>query len=181
MNRREVLKRTAYLTGAALSAPLISAILSGCNVEETANATDYQPQFFQNEDFSRLTELVDLILPKTESPSASEVGVHHLIDRFVAEIYLPENQKAYQEGFSALKAHLTGVANPLATLKQLESPETRADAETVAAYRELKQQTLAFYLSTETIAKTYLSYLPVPGAYQACIDLADVDGKAWAL
>ena len=29
--------------------------------------------------------------------------------------------------------------------------------------------------------KTLLNYLPVPGSYEPCIELSEVNGKAWAL
>jgi len=56
-------------------------------------------------------------MPKTDTPSATSVGVHQMIDRMV----------------------------------------------------------------TEEIATNYLNYLPVPGAYEGCITLESVGGKAWAI
>ena len=178
MTRREILKYTSLLTGTAIAAPLMTSVLSGCHEGHTAVA-DYKPQFFSSEDFGFLSELIDVILPKSDSPAASEVGVHQLIDRMVAEVYDESAQKAYQEEFSALKNGLTDHQgdNMLAALNNL-----LGDAETPArkALLTIKQQTVAYYLSTEEVSKNFLNYLPVPGEYEGCITTESVGHKAWA-
>ncbi len=45
----------------------------------------------------------------------------------------------------------------------------------------LRNLTIAGYFGSELIATNHLNYLPVPGPYQGCIPLEEVDGKAWAL
>ncbi len=181
MKRREVLKYTAYLTGAALSAPLVSSILSGCNPEASTEGVAFDPQFFNPDQFSLLERLVDTILPKTDSPSATEVGVHRMVDHMLSEAYTEENQKSYQKGFEALASHLEGEADLAAALQKIEAKDPSISESVQKAYLDLKQQTVAYYLNTETIGKNFLNYLPVPGEYQPCIKLADVGGKAWAI
>ena len=178
MNRREVLKRTAFLTGAALSAPLISSILSGCT-PETKQTGQLQVPFFDPDQFQLVTELADVILPATDSPSASAVGVPQTIEEMVRLVYPPEDRKAYQKGFTILREFLNSESDLRAGVQKLESQN--APEEVRQAYLHFKQQTIAYYLTTEAVAKNHLNYLPVPGAYEACIQLSDVDGKAWAL
>lgn len=97
----------------------------------------------------------------------------------VGRTYEEEDKKAYATGFAALAAYIKGGGEKLASLVNLE--QGGAQEEVRDAYRALKQQTIAYYLSTEEVATNYLNYLPVPGEYQACIALSEVDGKAWAL
>ena len=73
MKRRDLLKYTALATGAAVSAPLASVLLSGCKPDIVANDLDYELKFFDEEQLALVRQLVDVILPKTASPSASEV------------------------------------------------------------------------------------------------------------
>ncbi len=40
---------------------------------------------------------------------------------------------------------------------------------------------IILYLSTEEIGLNFLNYLPIPGPYESCISLEEVNGKAWAL
>lgn len=181
MKRREVLRYTAYATGAAISAPLLSSILSGCT--EIDDSLDGQ-QFFGKRDFEFVKNLADTILPKTDSPSASEVGVHTTIDAMVGTVYNKKDRAAYKKGFSSLVAHLGNFPDldakeKLELLQNLE--EGNASDDVRKAYTDFKQQTIAYYLSTEKIGKNYLNYLPVPGDYESCISLDEVGGKAWAL
>ncbi len=191
MTRREVIRYTAYITGCAVSAPLMSTLLSGCAPESVNDPTGYAPKFLSSKDFKLLQDLVDTILPKTDSPSASDVGVHITIDSIVGTIYTTEDQEKYKKGFLSLSSHLSNVSangefNALGTEEKLSILQDldRSDAEgneARKAYLHLKQQTISFYLTTEEIGENYLNYLPVPGEYQACIPLSDVGNKAWAL
>ena len=76
MERRQLLRYTAYFTGAAVGAPLMSTLLSGCKTDTMAEAVD-QLSFFSGEEFSLVKKVIDTIIPKTDSPSATDVGVHN--------------------------------------------------------------------------------------------------------
>ena len=102
MNRREILKYVAFATGAAISTPLLTSILSGCNTPATKNEEEYVLTFFSPDEFSKLKEIIDLILPKTESPSATEVGVHQIIDTMVGTVYKSEEKTNYRKNFEAM-------------------------------------------------------------------------------
>ena len=52
MKRRDLLRYTALATGAAVSAPLASILLSGCKPDVVANDSDYQLKFFAQEKFT---------------------------------------------------------------------------------------------------------------------------------
>lgn len=183
MNRRAILRYAAYATGAVIAAPLMGTFLSSCQQEiQSADVV----LFFKPKELTFVKNLIDTILPKTDSPSASEVGVHDLIDSMVGTVYQAADQESYRTGFESLQKHLEGqqfstvdAAAQLAILQQLEDP--KADETVRGAYLHLKQQTITYYLSTEAIGTKFLNYLPVPGAYEPCIKLADVDGKAWAI
>ena len=189
MERRDILKYIAYVTGAAVSVPLASTLLSGCRTDAAASQVNYKPIFFTDTQFSNLEKWVDIILPKTDSPSASEVGVHKMIDA-MTECYDQEGKTRYISGFEALMSHLKDKAGDrpftdlpedqkIMILKELDIAEDSSLAKT--GYLQLKQQTIAYYLNTEEIATNYLNYDPVPGDYIGCINLSEVNGKAWAL
>ena len=191
MKRREILKYTALMTGAAISAPLLLS-LESCKTDPNAGGEALKLQFF-NEDQMRLVEsLVDTILPKTDSPSASDVGVHHTIDQMVANVYKDEDQTSYSNKFAKLSSYLQKEAkgkgfhkldesDRLKILRDLAKSEVSAFSDAREGYLALKQQTIAYYLNTEEIATKYLNYLPVPGQYEGCITLESVGGKAWAI
>lgn len=197
MKRRDILKYTALTTGAALSAPLAAILLSGCRVEPEE---DYLPQFFQKEEFDLIKNLADLILPRTDSPSATDVGVHRVIDKMIGEVYKPEDREDFKMDFSAFAEKLKAEGffglkqkeqtdylqrlelseNPPVKEKS-ENPEERKPRSARDVFIDIKQQTISYYLSTEKIATEFLNYLPVPGEYEPCISLEEAGGKKWAL
>lgn len=182
MKRRDILKYTAYTTGAIISAPVISSLFSSCKAEDFTHINNYKPQFFSNDEFKFIKNIVDVILPKTESPSASEVGVHKVIDGMLAKVYKSSDKNEYRIKFNALKAYLSETDGDL--LNKLENLSTSDEEEfkiQKIGLQNLKQQTIAYYLSTEEIGKKHLKYLPVPGEYIGCISLEETGGKAWAI
>jgi len=184
MKRREVIKLVSLATGAAISAPLLSSLLTGCKKTETIADVDYELQFFNENEFKHIRAFVDVILPKTDSPSATELGVHKTIDTIVGSVYRPDEKENYKKNFSSFMKHIDGFLdlNNEEQTKLLQHINTNnSNQETKSAYLELKQQTIAYYLSTEEISKNYLTYLPVPGKYEPCITLEEAGGKAWAI
>ena len=186
MNRREILKYTALATGGAICTPLLSTFLSGCTTGTKESSTENALSFFNQEEFDLVKTIIDTILPKTDSPSATEVGVHEEIDAMVGTVYQEEDRNNYKSGFEALKTYLDekdfADKNEEEKKNILLSIEASAPMEIGAemqAYYHLKQQTIAYYLYTKEIGTKYLNYLPVPGEYQACIPLSETNGKAW--
>jgi len=180
MQRRAILKYTALATGAAISAPLLSSLLVGCQ-SEVATATPTEVLvFFSKEDFELVKKIADIILPKTDSPSATDVGVHKMIDHMVGNVYSEQEQMEYQKGFAELTKTLADKDLPT-IITQLNAGDEATPATARKAFLNLKQQTIAYYLSSKEIGMNHLNYLPVPGEYAACISVAEAGGKAWAM
>ncbi len=179
MNRRTILQYTAAVTGAVVCTPLAASLLSGCQTTAESGPGEGLA-FFTTEEMDLITRIVDAILPRTDSPSASDAGVPQIIDQMVGKVYPKEASEQYRIGFQALSGHIEK-KDLSASLVQIEKGTEAIPEEVSGAYRHLKQQTIAYYLSTEQVGKNFLNYLPVPGEYQACITLEEAGGKAWAL
>ncbi|MEL6987139.1 MAG: gluconate 2-dehydrogenase subunit 3 family protein [Bacteroidota bacterium] len=188
MKRRAILKYTALATGAVVGAPIALSLFS-CN-NDVAQMDDFSPSFLSVDQFNLVTKIADLILPKTNSPSASEVGVSKIIDHMLHVVFKSEEQTAYIAGLNTLAQFLnrntlfvnTKSNEQIKLIQQIEDgKEESSMKEIYDAYIQLKQQTIAYYLSNETIAEKYLNYLPVPGEYKGCIPLDEAGNKAWAI
>ena len=179
MDRRQVIKLTGLLTGAVVAAPLASSLLSSCNPAPSGRDIGEGLHFFTDEEFTFLGRLLDTILPTTDSPSATEVGVDITIDSMVGTVYPEESRKSYSAGFSKLMNLLAKKEDLITDLMTLEKSDH--SEELTQAYLHVKQQAIAYYLSTEKIGKEFLNYVPVPGDYIGCVSLEEVGGKAWAL
>lgn len=180
MKRRELIKLVTLTSGAALAVPLSASLLTACNKVERVEKSSYSPHFFKAEEFELLGNLIDFILPKTETPSALEVGVDQIIDTMVGTVYSSEQKDQFSVSFEMLKPYGASKTK-FNEIKRVAISTDEKDQPVKDAFLKLKQQTIAYYLSTEEIATKYLNYLPVPGKYEPCISMESVGGKAWAL
>ncbi len=180
MKRRELVKLMSLATGAALSIPLSNTLLIACKEVNKEKEADYVLHFFDDEAFSFIKNLLEIVLPKTDSPSAIDVGVHQIMDTIIGTVYNPEQQENFSEKFNALK-NFVGNEAEAEKLEILLKSDKEKNKLAKAGLLDIKQQAVAYYLSTKEIATNYLNYLPVPGVYKACVPLDSVNGKAWAI
>lgn len=180
MKRRELVKIITLAGGGVLSIPFSSGLLTACKKVETVNESIFTPRFFSDQEFLFVQVLLDIILPKTDSPSANEVGVDQIMDTMIARVYSREQRESFRKKFDALTAFVDG-QHVTDWIQPLIKSEKEDDKLAKNAFFDIKQQTVAYYLSTKEVATKYLNYLPVPGGYEPCISLASVGGKAWAL
>lgn len=184
MERRDILKMACMLTGSAMLAPLTSTLVHASIKNQTSAG---KAQFFSGTIFSQLKEVMDAILPRTDTPSASDVNTHGIMDSMFANVF----DKAYKEKFLArfevLQEHLNrqsffgaSADKQLAILKAIEKTSSDSKNAVFNAYLDLKQQTISYYLATEEVAENHLNYLPIPMQYIPDISVKEVGGKAWA-
>ncbi len=89
MERRKALKNMGLALGYTVATPTLISLIQSCKTEP---AITWTPDFFTSDEGSALTKLVDIILPKTDTPSASEVKVDIFIDRFADKAMEKEQQ-----------------------------------------------------------------------------------------
>src|SRR4051812_18836159 len=98
MDRREALKRTAAIMGTVLSAPTIMAVLNGCSAKP---GIDWKPVFFTEDQAVLISQLAEVIIPKTDTPGAKEAGVPSFIEQVVKDCYTPEQQQKFATALTA--------------------------------------------------------------------------------
>ena len=101
MNRREAIQRVALLTGGALSAPALLAVLNGY---AKAPGPDWKPAVLGHDEFAVVVRIVDIMLPRTDLPGALDVGVPAFIDSILTDVYTPADREHYLEGLREFEA-----------------------------------------------------------------------------
>lgn len=76
--------------GYTVATPTLISIVQSCNNE---TELEWTPDFFTKDEGAALIKLVDIIIPKTDTPSASETQVHLFIDRFADRVMKPQQQE----------------------------------------------------------------------------------------
>ena len=98
MDRRVAVSRIGLILGGAISAPTLSALLSGCTAPE---AQDWSPRHFSPEQITLLERMADIIIPETDTPGATEAGAVRFIDTLMAEYYQPEASNLFRSMLDA--------------------------------------------------------------------------------
>ena len=94
MERRSALKNMGMVFGYAVATPTLLGLVQSC--KDKAPFAEWVPSYFEKDKGYALAQMVDVILPKTDTPSATEVNVHVFIDEFAKEV-LPEEQQAFMK------------------------------------------------------------------------------------
>lgn len=199
MKRRDALKNLGLAAGFAITAPSIFSMLQSCTTE----VKTWVPQFLTSDEQKVLTNLVDIILPKTATtPSATEVKVPQFIDRYIHEVIENEDQEITRAAFNKLigllKSSETESIDDVTTAQYTalldkhllitgdidEEREANPEAEIMTTSEflgQLKWMTINAYRNSEQVGENILVYEPVPAEYY-CGDLQELTGgKAYSL
>ena len=94
MNRREAIQRASLLVGGAISVPTILTVLESCARKA---GPDWKPAALSGEELGVVSRIADLLLPRTDTPGALDVGVPAFIDTMLKEAYALEERSYYLE------------------------------------------------------------------------------------
>lgn len=197
MNRRELIQRVAYLMGGAVSAPAILGVLNGCTAKAAANWT---PQVLTGPQADLVAEVAEIIIPRTDTPGAKDVGVPAFIDAMLKDAYTASDRSRYIAGLNELDAQAQLQHQRRFTRLEPEQQRSlvqRVHDQAVAHEQTLttppaqlarpfilmtKELTLLGFFTSQAGATQVLQYDPVPGAFRGCVPLAESgNGKTWAL
>lgn len=189
ITRKEAIKRSSYLLGGVIFAPSILGLLNGCSPK---HSTDWQPEFFSASEAKLVTTLADVIMPKDDYPSASEVGVPSFIESMVSTVYNEEQRNLFLKGlndFGSLaqgtlqidftesldedRFRFTYEQNQIAIQSRNESNQEPS------FFLMFKELTILGYFTSELGATQVLRYEPTPGYYNGCMPFDEI-GKTWA-
>ncbi|MCX2718700.1 gluconate 2-dehydrogenase subunit 3 family protein [Lentiprolixibacter aurantiacus] len=174
MDRRKALKNMGLAMGYTVATPAVMSLLNNCKTESAASWT---PRFFSPGEGNVLTHIVDILLPKTDTPSASEVNVHIFIDRYLDEVMPLEQQgfiRMLMGKFTGSALRASGKEDPsdldsddiepiLASALKVPDPEKeKANEEALAAYMAARSKgetaDLAEEVANANLAKSLRSF-----------------------
>jgi len=191
MDRREAIQKTAMMLGYAISAPALMGILNGC---KTTPDLAFKPVFL-SEDMARvIAEVAEIIIPKTDTPGAKDVGVPGFIDLMLKDCYTKEDQDRFVKGatdFDADAKATYGDSFVYCNAEKQKELVYKYHNEAVAAMKSdsppkdrpfilvAKELTMLGFFTSEPGATQVLQYQAVPGSYKGCVPLSEV-GRTWA-
>ena len=186
MERREALKKIAYLMGGAISATTMGVLFESFTVYDPEKIT----KTYSYNDEEILAEFSEIILPTTaKSPGAKAAGVGVLIPLIIKDCFPPNLQDLFRKGFEDMLAQCKTKFNKeflnlnaeektqlMNALKQ-DSIDNNKEPSFFLIARDL---TILGYFSSEIGCTMAREYLPIPGRYDGNADYKP-DQKAWAI
>lgn len=168
MNRRDVIKSFGIVPLHALFPSVLSGFLASCGsgnnkTENNNNFPDHQKV---------IMEVVDTIIPKTTTGSATETGVHHFIIEVFDKCFNTEQKELMDKGIEELKKEWPKQPDKIKYLKELDERAYKGD-EDYAWFKVLKQYTMiGFFTSMEGTTKAG-NYQKIPEKYIGEVTIDD--------
>jgi hypothetical protein len=197
MDRRKALQRTALLSGASILMPSMLSLFQSCKKE---NRLDWKPMFLKEDEAKTISALVDMILPRTETPGALDVKADMFIDKVFAETYDTTGQENIRAEITAFNAECKKKLGAIfIDLSEADRTKVLQEAEATSGkfnpgvwgvsvgkqkpigfYRSMKSMAIWAYFTSEEMGEKVLSYDPNPGNYEPCKPLSEVRNR-WSL
>jgi hypothetical protein len=197
MERRELLKTIALLTGTAVVGGEI--FLTGCKNAATPKSA-FTPAMI-----SLLDEVAETIIPTTDSPGAKAAKTGAFMQIMIEDCYTKKEQDAFIKGIEELEKKCkieNGVSftkltpekrlvflqklereakdyNEKLKKKKEEDEKTKKESPPPHYYSMMKQLTLWGFFSSETGMTKTLRHVPVPGRFDGNVPYIKGE-KAWA-
>jgi hypothetical protein len=185
MDRREALKKVAFLMGGAISATTMGVLF------ESFTVLDKDKNFvsFSATDEEILAEFADIIIPTTaSSPGAKAAGLGSFIPMMVRDCYPAQMQQIFASGMKDMQAKCLKDFNKdfmsmsieeRQKLMQNLTDEAIASNKAPSFFLIARDLTILGYFSSEIGCTQAREYLPVPGRYDGSAEYKPGQ-KAWA-
>ena len=191
MDRRKALRSIGTGIGAIAVTPTVVSLFQSCQSVAT-----YTPVFISENDFKIVSNLMEMIIPKTDIPGAIELKLPEFVDAYIDAVWDEKRKTDFKEAWTAFisssnKAAGKENANDLSTAdwdaqlaKYLKPGNDVPADETLASQfaNQLRSITVNAFKTNEFIGEEVLAYAPIPGEQKGCVDLMETTGgKAWSL
>jgi hypothetical protein len=164
MNRRELIRNVALMLGGTLSAPTLMAMK---HWENTTNPKLNGSIFSITETQQKIVaEIAEIIIPKTDTPGAKDVGVPAFIEMMLKDCYKEPEQLSFIEGLTAMekvKFLSLNSDEKNGVLKYLEQETKKMTGKSIPFWKLIKELTLLGYFTSEAGLKASFEYVQIPG------------------
>jgi gluconate 2-dehydrogenase gamma chain len=182
MDRRQTLKGLGALAGASLAGTSLLAEFFRVSAAIRDDGAAWAPKLLTPAQAALLPELVEVVIPRTDTPGAKDALVHVFVDLFVKDCYPQARREVFLQGFADVEAasrakygrdFLALAADErLALLTALERDSFQKNEPPEKSFvRSLKSMTMLGYFSSKSGATQAADYVQSPGPYRGCVAL----------
>ena len=180
MTRRAALKRAALFLGVALTPSLIA------NVLQVAATPGAKAVFLSPAQLDLVTAIAERILPRTDTPGATDVGVPAFVDLMLGKYSTESERQVFTAGLDEVNA--ASLASHAQSFVKISAAQQDAILMKIAVasqkkdktfFHQIKELTVVGYFTSEIVGRTVLHYDPVPGRFQGCVPISEVGNVLW--
>ena len=142
----------------------------------SANSIGSLPSNFSLSQDALLAEIVETIIPATDTPGAKDLKIHAFVQKMVTDCYEPEVQQNVVRGLETTEQLAKQTyGKPFAACESAQREEvlTRMeisiDQNWSSFYKLIKELTLQGYLTSEYYLTNHTNYKMVPGHFYGCV------------
>lgn len=173
LNRRDVLKQFAFVTAGL-------AIIPSCMQDRSKSALLLKKINITPSDEAMLSELCEIILPKTDTPGAKDIDAHLFVLKMVDDCRTKEEQTAFLNGMAEFKQFCTSSFGE--EFVDCKDDIRKKIVEELLAKKEEQNDLVSFFNTVKTLviqsytsSKFYLTtiqvYELIPGRYHGCVSI----------
>ena len=180
MTRRAALKRAALFLGVALTPSLIA------NVLQAAATPGAKAVFLSPAQLDLVTAIAERILPRTDTPGATDVGVPAFVDLMLGKYSTESERQVFTAGLDEVNA--ASLASHAQSFVKISAAQQDAILMKIAVasqkkektfFHQIKELTVVGYFTSEIDGRTVLHNDPVPGRIQGCVPNSEVGNVLW--
>ncbi|TDS10350.1 gluconate 2-dehydrogenase subunit 3 family protein [Sphingobacterium paludis] len=155
MDRRSAIRQMFVLAGGMM-------IATSCSGDGSAASIELNSIKMSASDEALLADIVEGIIPKTDTPGGKELKLHLFVMKMVDDCHSPEEQELFLAGLKDAKSLKgKGTIDVQSYLQQLGDEDAFA--------KILKQRTIQGFLNSEYVMKNKIIYELVPGRYNGAV------------
>ncbi len=175
MDRRNAIRQAALWSGIAVSGSVGTLVLQGCRPKLDLA---WSPAFLGKREAAVIERISDIVLPKSDSPSATELGVPAFVDQILSDCLTSEEQQDFSDGLTSFLSAFREehsmefhAASPDAQTNYVREIDEKAFSKgsTSSFYPLLKQYILLGYFTSEQVMTQHLDYHAIAQRHDACI------------
>jgi hypothetical protein len=185
IQRRELLRRAAWLLGGTISAPAALAYLQACSAQAQGNAPAQAPvpKFLTAAELALVAEIAEIMIPKTDTSGARDAGVPMFIDTALGALYPQHDQQRFKSGCAEFAASVTATGKPFLERDVAERAHlVKRALETALTSKQdykpfilvTRELTLLGYFTSRVGITENMEYVAVPTAFHGCVPLSQM-------
>jgi len=98
MNRRQALRNIGLGAGAIIVGPTTLNLLQSCKNDPSYN---WEPTFLSASNGFALKQILEVIIPKTDTPGAEDLNIAEFIDSYIEEVAHEDRQEKFKQSADA--------------------------------------------------------------------------------